>query len=138
MAHHNDRIDYIEFSATDIPATKAFYSSVFGWKFTDWGGPFTYLLATTGDKTDIGIDGAIMDRTEHGQGVINTISVDKWESGADAVKKAGGQVLMEKTSVPGQGYFAYCKDTEGNVFGIFENDPTAAQQVSVGAKGESA
>jgi uncharacterized protein len=37
MAHHNDRIDYIEFSATDIPATKAFYSSVFGWKFTDYG-----------------------------------------------------------------------------------------------------
>ena len=28
MAHHNDRIDYIEFSATDIPAAKAFYSSV--------------------------------------------------------------------------------------------------------------
>ena len=45
---------------------------------------------------------------------------------------------MEKTPVPGQGYFAYCKDTEGNVFGIFENDPTAAQHVSVGAKGESA
>src|SRR5467141_576811 len=65
--------------------------SAFGWKFTDWGGPFTYLLATTGDKSDIGIDGAIMDRIEHGQGVINTISVDKWESGADAVKKAGGQ-----------------------------------------------
>lgn len=34
-AHH--RIDYIEFPATDIPATKAFYSAAFGWKFTDYG-----------------------------------------------------------------------------------------------------
>jgi predicted enzyme related to lactoylglutathione lyase len=34
-AHH--RIDYIEFPATDIPATKAFYSGAFGWKFTDYG-----------------------------------------------------------------------------------------------------
>lgn len=32
---------------------------------------------------------------------------------------------MEKTSVPGQGWFAYCKDTEGNVFGIFEGDDSA-------------
>src|SRR2546427_10001485 len=37
MKHHDDRIDYIELPATDIPATKAFYSSVFGWKFTDYG-----------------------------------------------------------------------------------------------------
>ena len=29
---------------------------------------------------------------------------------------------MEKTAVPGVGYFAYCKDTEGNVFGIIPGD----------------
>jgi len=34
----NDRrVDYLEFPATDIAATKAFYSKVFGWKFTDYG-----------------------------------------------------------------------------------------------------
>jgi predicted enzyme related to lactoylglutathione lyase len=115
-----------------------FYEKAFGWKFNDWGGPFTYLLATTGDRSEVGIDGAIMDRTDHKQAVINTISVDTWESGADSVKKAGGQVLMEKTVVPGQGYFAYCKDTEGNVFGIYESDPTAGQQVGAGAKAETA
>ena len=96
------------------------------------------VLATTGEKDEVGIDGAIMDRTDHGQAVINTITVDKWEAGADAVKNAGGQVLMEKTPVPGQGYFAYCKDTEGNVFGIFEGDPTAGQEVGAGAKAEQA
>ena len=38
MSSTNDnRIDYIEFGATDIPATKKFYSDVFGWKFTDYG-----------------------------------------------------------------------------------------------------
>lgn len=37
MEHSNHRIDYIEFPATDIPATKAFYSGAFGWKFTDYG-----------------------------------------------------------------------------------------------------
>ena len=79
-----------------------------------------------------------MDRTDHKQAVINTITVDKWEAGADAVKTAGGKVLMEKNAVPGQGWFAYCTDTEGNVFGIFESDPTAGQEVSAGTKSESA
>jgi len=70
--------------------------------------------------------------------VINTISVDKWEAGAEAVKKAGGKVLQEKTAVPGQGYFAYCTDTEGNVFGIFEADPSAAVEVGAGAQSDKA
>jgi len=35
------RIDYIEFGCTDIPATKRFYESVFGWKFTDYGPDYT-------------------------------------------------------------------------------------------------
>ena len=47
--------------------------------------------------------------------------VKDW-GGPQADKDAGGTVLMEKTAVPGVGYFAYCKDTEGNVFGIIEGD----------------
>lgn len=30
-------LDYIELPASDIPATKTFYGSVFGWSFTDYG-----------------------------------------------------------------------------------------------------
>jgi uncharacterized protein len=132
------RVSHFEITADDPKRAAAFYEKAFGWKIQDWGGPFTYLLATTGDKNEVGIDGAIMDRSDHKQAVINTITVDKWEKGADAVKDAGGKVLQEKTAVPGQGYFAYCRDTEGNVFGIFEADATAAQEVGAGAKPESA
>jgi uncharacterized protein len=132
------RVSHFEITADDPKRAAAFYEKAFGWKFTDWGGPFTYLLAETGDKKEIGIDGAIMDRQDYKQAVINTITVDKFEAGADAIKKAGGNVLMDKTPVPGQGYFAYCKDTEGNVFGIFEADKTAGQEVGAGSKSESA
>ncbi len=42
MTTQNDgRIDYIEFPATDIDRTKAFYQKVFGWKFTDYGPDYT-------------------------------------------------------------------------------------------------
>ena len=33
--HH--KVNYIEFSTTDIARTKKFYSEVFGWGFQDWG-----------------------------------------------------------------------------------------------------
>jgi uncharacterized protein len=128
------RLSHFEITADNPERAAEFYRKAFGWEFQDWGGPFKYLLATTGPKDQIGIDGAIMDRSDYKQAVINTISVDKWEAGAQAVSAAGGKVLMEKTPVPGQGYFAYCTDTEGNVFGIFEADPTAAQAAApVGA-----
>lgn len=35
------RVDYIEFLATNIDATKRFYSDVFGWEFTDYGPDYT-------------------------------------------------------------------------------------------------
>jgi uncharacterized protein len=120
------RVSHFEITADDPNRAAEFYRKAFGWEFNDWGGPFKYLLATTGPKDQVGIDGAIMDRQDYKQAVINTISVTTWEEGARSVSEAGGKVLMEKTPVPGQGYFAYCRDTEGNVFGIFQADPTAA------------
>lgn len=131
------RVSHFEITADDPERAAAFYRKAFGWEINDWGGPFKYLLATTGRKDDVGIDGAIMDRHDSKQAVINTISVDKWEAGARAVSDAGGTVLQEKTPVPGQGYFAYCKDTEGNVFGIFEADANAGKETaSVGSAQE--
>ena len=37
----NFRMDYIEFPATNIEATKRFYHQVFGWEFTDYGPGYT-------------------------------------------------------------------------------------------------
>ncbi len=131
------RVSHFEITADDPERAAAFYRKAFGWEINDWGGPFKYLLASTGPTDQIGINGAIMERNDSKQAAILTISVDTWEAGAMAVKEAGGTMLMEKTAVPGQGYFAYGKDTEGNVFGIFQADATAGQEgAPVGASQE--
>jgi len=44
----------------------------------------------------------------------------------DAVKKAwsgGGTIALPKMPIPGVGWLAYCKDTEGNIFGLMQADP---------------
>ena len=122
----SSRLVHFEITADDPDRAAAFYKKAFGWEFADYGGPFKYLLATTGPKDKPGIDGAIMRRSdEYRQAVINTIGVDDFDASEKAVKDAGGKVLQDKHAVPGVGWFAYCRDTEGNVFGIFKDDPQA-------------
>ena len=44
------------------------------------------------------------------------------------LKKAqsnGGSVAVPKMPIPGVGWLAYCKDTEGNIFGLMQADPKA-------------
>lgn len=132
------RVSHFEITADNPERAAEFYRKALGWEINDWGGPFRYLLASTGPKEQVGIDGAIMDRHDSKQAVIITASVDKWEAGAKAVTDAGGTVLQEKTPVPGQGYFAYCKDTEGNLFGIFEADANAGQEAASVGSGQQA
>jgi predicted enzyme related to lactoylglutathione lyase len=41
------------------------------------------------------------------------------------INENGGKVIVPKFAVPGVGYMVYCADTEGNVFGIMEEDTSA-------------
>lgn len=36
-----NQIDYIEFQAADLAATRKFFEELFGWKFTDYGPDYT-------------------------------------------------------------------------------------------------
>lgn len=119
------RVIHFEITADDPDRAADFYRKAFGWEITDWGGPFKYLLATTGPQSEVGINGAITERQAQVQPVINSIAVESWERGAQAVLAAGGKVLSERSAIAGVGYFSYCTDTEGNVFGIMEANPAA-------------
>ena len=43
-----------------------------------------------------------------------------------AAEKAGGTLALPKMPVPGIGWLAYMKDTEGNIFGMIQADTAAA------------
>ena len=71
-----------------------------------------------------GINGAIMKRGDV-KTTTNTLDVKSLEGSIAAVTKAGGTLIMPKTPIPGVGYFAYCVDPEGNVFGMLQADVNA-------------
>jgi predicted enzyme related to lactoylglutathione lyase len=84
-----------------------------------------YWLVTTGEDKEPGINGAITNKSDFVAVTTNTVGVASYDDAVKKIVEAGGKVLMPKTAVPGIGYMTYCKDTEGNVFGIMQNDPSA-------------
>ena len=100
---------------------------MFGWQIKKWEGPQDYWLATTGECRP-GIDGALMRRKDFpfaGASAVNTLDVPSVDDFTRRVAAHGGRVAMSKVAIPGVGYFAYCQDTEGNTFGIMQDDPSA-------------
>ena len=117
------RVIHFEITADDPERAAEFYRKVFGWKINNWGGPEPYWLAETGDRSQPGIDGAIMHRHEGGTKVINTVEVESWEQAAEAITAAGGKLVSGKNEIPGVGFHGYALDTEGNLFGFMESAP---------------
>ena len=120
------RVIHFELTADDPERATEFYSKVFGWQIQKWEGPQDYWLITTGEAGTLGIDGAIMRRGDFSAPVINTIDVPSVDEFVAKITANGGSVVAPKMPIPGIGYFAYCKDTEGNMFGVMQSDPSAA------------
>jgi predicted enzyme related to lactoylglutathione lyase len=119
------RIIHFEIPAAEPERAAAFYGKVFGWKFDKWAGPIEYWMVTTGKDGTPGINGGMMRKPGGIASTTNTIGVDSVDGAVEAVLKAGGKNIMPKTPIPTVGYFAYCEDSEGNVFGVMQADPKA-------------
>jgi len=114
------RVVHFEIPADNPERAVAFYEEVFDWDISKWEGPFDYWLASTGPDDAPGIHGAITPR-DHKDTIIG-IDVPSVDEFTAKVEESGGSVVMPKAPIPGIGYFAYCMDTEGNIFGIIESD----------------
>ncbi len=120
------RVVHFEFSSNDLPASKRFFETVMNWEITSWGGPTEYLLVSTGDKDQPGINGAIFPPPGGGiEGTIDTIDVEDLDETIAKIKANGGEILTPRTEIPGVGWFAYAKAPGGIVFGILQALPGA-------------
>ncbi|MBI2869024.1 MAG: VOC family protein [Chloroflexi bacterium] len=115
------RVVHFEIGADNPERAVKFYAQVFGWKIDKWG-PQDYWLVTTGPDSQPGINGGIVKRESPGISTVNSVEVPSIDEFVDKATSEGGRVVMPKTPVPGVGYVAYCQDTEGNMFGLFQSD----------------
>lgn len=123
------RVVHFEIHADDPQRAVNFYQEVFDWEVSRWGEQ-PYWLLKTGEEDEPGIDGAILPRQggEKGDAVIAyvcTVDVPSVDRYVAKIESAGGTVALAKRAVPGVGWLAYCKDPEGNIFGLHEADSAA-------------
>jgi predicted enzyme related to lactoylglutathione lyase len=104
-------IDYIEFPATDLTATKTFYEKVFGWEFVDYGPEYTSFK-----------DGRLAGGFKKGhparEGALIVIYVEDLPAAEQRVKAAGGKITTETFSFPGGSRFHFT-DPNGNELAVW-------------------
>jgi len=119
------RIIHFEIPASDPERAATFYKKAFGWKIEKWPGPMDYWMVTTGSAEAPGINGGMLRKQAPTTVTTNTIGVESVDRAVAAVQSAGGKLVVPKTPIPTVGYFAYCEDPEGNLFGVMQEDKNA-------------
>ncbi len=116
---------HIDVPADDTGRAKKFYEQLFGWKFEAWPGMDFYLFSSTNLDGTPGVGGGMGKRMDPAQRMMNYYGVGSIEEVMKQVKKFGGKVVSQKMAVPGFGYMVTCADTEGNPFGLWEENKAA-------------
>jgi uncharacterized protein len=113
---------HFELPAADAERAKRFWSGVFGWEFGDSAMPeMEYYMVRTGEDQG----GAVYPSPETaGTGTIVYFDTDDIDT-AIANAREGGGSAEDKAPIPHVGWFAHCKDTEGNSFSLFQSDESA-------------
>jgi predicted enzyme related to lactoylglutathione lyase len=128
-----NRVVHFEIHATHPQRAIQFYSSLFGWRFDRWDGLAGYWLITTGDSHQPGINGGLIARTAAAlpatppcaNAFVCTVSVDDIDLCIAKAVKLGGQIVQAKLPIHDTGWLSYLQDTEGNTFGLIEQDSAA-------------
>lgn len=127
MSAMHPRLTHFAINTDDVEGTRAFYGSVFGWQFQEYGPPgFLQIL----DEDGTAPMGAIQQRRDllDGQptrGFECTFGVDDIALLRERVLAAGGDVLMETFTITNVGHVMAFKDPGGHPVLAMEYDAEA-------------
>jgi uncharacterized protein len=115
--NENEKINYVEFPAADLAATKYFFETVFDWKFVDYGSDYTAF-------SDQGLDGGfyksdLCSSQNNGSALIVFYSSHLEETQAN-IERAGGHINKAIFSFPGGRCFHFIEPS-GNEFAAWSD-----------------
>ena len=110
-----EMINYVEFPAKNIAATKAFFVKAFDWTFVDYGEEYTAF-------SNSGIEGGfflsdLVSTTSNGACLLVLLS-DDLEATEQHVKDAGGIIIQPIFSFPGGRRFHFTEPS-GNELAVW-------------------
>ncbi|MET3770452.1 VOC family protein [Arthrobacter nitrophenolicus] len=136
---------HFEIPADDQERAKKFYQEALGWRIDPVPGmDYNMVLTTpmdesTGAPLEPGaINGGMFARDPDLKTPVITVDVADINATLKTVESLGGAVVKPRETIPGMGSFAYFKDTEGNVMGLWENLPADGAGQAPDATGDAA
>ena len=113
----NNKINYVEFSARDIEASKTFFEAAFGWSFQDYGPEYTAF-------SNQGLDGGLfkselVSSSENGAALVILYS-DNLEAAEQQIQQAGGVIVKPIFSFPGGRRFHFTEPS-GNELAVWSD-----------------
>ena len=115
--NEHEKINYVEFPAKNIEATKNFFTAVFNWSFVDYGPEYTAF-------SNEGLDGGFFKSdltvsTNNGSALIVFYSNDL-EKTQSKIESAGGSIIKPIFSFPGGRRFHF-SDPNGNEYAVWSD-----------------
>jgi predicted enzyme related to lactoylglutathione lyase len=113
---------HFEVPAQNTGRSREFWGSLFGWQFQAFEGSPTEYHMTRLSETQ---GGAIGEADSDWRAIRLYFDTDDIKASTAKVRELGGEA-GDALPVPQMGWFAICKDVDGNEFGLWQNDPEAS------------
>ena len=124
------KVVHVEFPAQDVDRAERFWEGVGGWTIEDAGMPgIDYRMFQEGEQ-----GGAVYPKMDDMQGPVIYYGSDDIDADLVKARELGGEA-EDKQPIPGVGWFARCKDPEGNPFSFFQSDESVTMPEGMGTPG---
>jgi len=110
-------VDYVETPSRDLPKTKAFFSELVGWQFTEYGPDY---LDYTDGRTTGGFYRSDKVSSYEGGSTIAVIYTEHLETLRDRAKELGATITRDIFSFPGGRRFHFT-EPGGSEFAIWSD-----------------
>ncbi len=117
VLQQHEKINYVEFPSRNLIESKKFFSTVFDWKFTDYGPDYT-AFANAGLSGGFFLSDLIC-TTDNGSALVVFYS-KMLEQTMEKILKADGKIVKPIFSFPGGRRFHF-SDPNGNEYAVWSD-----------------
>ena len=115
--NEHEKINYVEFPAKNLQATKDFFAQVFGWSFEDYGLEYT---AFSNQGLDGGFFKSVLESSTSNGAALIVFYSQNLEATQTKIEQAGGVIIKPPFSFPGGRRFHFAEPS-GNEFAVWSD-----------------
>ncbi|MCP4878558.1 MAG: VOC family protein [Gammaproteobacteria bacterium] len=118
----HEKLNYVEFPARDLVATRSFFNQAFNWAFEEFGPDY---CAFSGQGLDGGFYRSELYSSTHSGSALLVFYSDDLEGTQQKIEQAGGRIEKPIFAFPGGRRFHFCEPSD-NEFAVWSDKPASS------------